>query len=140
MSEKDRGLEAEYRVEITTGSAGQKKAVRVPRDPAPAARTGRGPCRLARLLALAYHFDDMIRDGTVQDQAEIARLMRVTRARVTQVMTLLLLAPDIQEEILFHESVGGLREPIRERLVRPIAFIPHWRLQRKSWYRLREAT
>lgn len=41
-----------------------------------------------------------IRDGVVADQAELAGLVRVTKARVSQIMNLLNLAPNIQEEIL----------------------------------------
>jgi len=133
MNEKDRSLEAEYKVAITTGSAGQKKAVHVPRDSAPPPAAEQGPCRLARILALAYHFDDMIRDGTVRGQAEIARLMRVTRARVTQVMTLLLLAPDIQEEILGGDAGNAAKGFPSERRARGIALASSWSSQRRTW-------
>ena len=57
--------------------------------------------RVSRLMALAIRFDGLIRDGVVTDQAELARLGHVTRARLTQIMNLLNLAPDIQEEVLF---------------------------------------
>jgi hypothetical protein len=53
-----------------------------------------------RLMALAIHFDRLIRDGKVKDYAEVARLGGVTRARVTQVMNLLSLAPAVQEALL----------------------------------------
>ncbi len=49
-------------------------------------------------MALAIYFDQLISEGVVADQAEIARLGHVSRARVTQIMNLLSLAPDIQEE------------------------------------------
>jgi hypothetical protein len=61
---------------------------------------GRVP-RVSRLMALAIRFDQLIRAGVVADQAELARLGHVTRARLTQIMNLLCLAPDIQEAILF---------------------------------------
>jgi hypothetical protein len=57
--------------------------------------------RIARLMALAIRFEGLLRSGTIRDCAELARLGRVTRARVTQIMKLLNLAPDIQEQILF---------------------------------------
>jgi hypothetical protein len=57
--------------------------------------------RLARLLALALKLDGLIRHGTIRDYATLARLGHVSRARISQVMVLLLLAPDIQEEILY---------------------------------------
>jgi hypothetical protein len=55
---------------------------------------------LARLIALALHFDQCIRAGVVADQAELAPLGHVSPARFTQIMYLLSLAPDIQEEVL----------------------------------------
>lgn len=36
--------------------------------------------------------------------AELARLGRVSRARITQIMDLLMLAPEIQEEVLYLEQ------------------------------------
>ena len=59
---------------------------------------GRVP-RLSRLMALAIRMDRLVRSGDVAGYAELARLGHVTRARITQVMNLSLLAPDIQEEI-----------------------------------------
>ena len=52
-------------------------------------------------MALAIRFDGLLHDGAVKDQAELALLDHVSRARVTQIMNLLMLAPDIQESILF---------------------------------------
>jgi hypothetical protein len=89
--------------------------------------------RVSRLLALALHMDELRRRGEVTDYAELARLAMVTRARMTQIMSLLLLAPDIQEEILFLPRSDGGRDPIREKAVRPIASVPDWRKQRVMW-------
>ena len=65
--------------------------------------------RVARLLALAHKFQGMLDRGEVASMAELARLGCVTPARITQIMDLLLLAPDIQEEILFLPAVEGGR-------------------------------
>jgi len=89
--------------------------------------------RAARLMALAIRFDQLIRDGVVADQAELARLGHVTRARMTQIMNLLNLAPDIQEDILFLPPVGRGRDHVTERDLRPIAAIPDWRKQKDLW-------
>ncbi len=93
--------------------------------------------RVSRLLALALHMDDLCRRGEVADYAELARLALVTRARMTQIMSLLLLAPDIQEEILFLPRSRGSRDAIQERAVRPIAAVSDWRKQRVMWRDLR---
>ena len=96
---------------------------------------GRVP-RVSRLMALAIRFDQLIREGVVADQADLARLGHVTRARLTQIMNLLSLAPDIQEAILFLPAIERGREAITERDVRPIAALADWRMQRKTWTKL----
>ena len=57
--------------------------------------------RIARLMALAIRLDGLIREQTLPNYAAVARRGRVTRARMTQIMKLLHLAPDLQEHILF---------------------------------------
>jgi len=94
--------------------------------------------RLARLMALAIRMDRLVKSGEVTDYADLARLGHVTRARVTQIMNLLCLAPDIQEEILFLPRTEHGRDPIRERMVRPIAAVPDWKKQRKLWQAVKE--
>ncbi|QDU94526.1 hypothetical protein [Lignipirellula cremea] len=91
---------------------------------------GRIP-RVAKLMALAIRFDGLIRDGVVADQAELARLGNVTRARVTQIMNLLNLAPEIQEAVLFLPRVKGGRDPVVERELRVLAAEVDWGRQRE---------
>lgn len=100
----------------------------------PSATAGRMP-RVSRLMALAIRFDQLIRDGVVADQAELARLGHVTRARLTQIMNLLCLAPDLQEEILFLPQVEFGRNQLTEKQLRPIAAVPSWDKQRQMWRR-----
>ena len=71
---------------------------------------GRIP-RVARLLALAHRFDRLIAEGVVADYADLARLGQVSRARISQIMSLRNLAPDIQEAILFLRTRRG-RDPV----------------------------
>lgn len=94
--------------------------------------SGRIP-RISRLMALAIRFDTLLRDGVITDCAELARLSHVTRARITQIMNLLNLAPDIQEAILFLPHVESGRDPVREHAIRPIAATLEWRKQRRMW-------
>lgn len=89
--------------------------------------------RVSKLMALAIRFDQLIRDGLVTDQADLARLGHVTRARLTQIMNLLILAPDIQEAILFLPPTERGRELITERDLRSIAAMADWGRQRKMW-------
>ena len=93
---------------------------------------GRVP-RITRLMALAIKFDGYLRDGLVHDYAELARLGHVSRARITQIMDLTLLAPEIQEAILdLPHTVKG-RDPIRERHVRSLLAASDWARQRAIW-------
>lgn len=89
--------------------------------------------RVSRLMALAIRFESLVRRGEVRDYADLARLGYVTRARITQIMNLTNLAPDIQEEILFLPATQKGRDPVLERELRPIAAVPHWPRQRKMW-------
>jgi hypothetical protein len=87
--------------------------------------------RIARLMALAIRFEGLLREETIQDYAELARLGRVTRARMTQIMKLLDLAPDIQEQILFLPPIQGLNE----RNLRPLVRRIDWRDQRRLFHK-----
>ena len=95
--------------------------------------SGRLP-RVARLMALAIRFDRLLETGTVADQTELAELGHVTRARVTQIMNMLYLAPDIQESILHLPRVSEGRAPIVERHIRPMVAEPEWAKQRPLWH------
>ena len=92
--------------------------------------------RISRLMALAIRMEQLVREGRVADYADLARLAHVTRARITQIMNLLHLAPDIQEAILFLPRTDGSRAPIAERHLRPIAAVIDWRKQRRMWEEL----
>ena len=89
----------------------------------------------SRLMALAIRLDQLIRDGIVSDQAELARLGHVSRARLTQIMNLLYLSPDLQEEILFLPTLERGRNPITEKQPGPLAATPSWNKQRQIWRR-----
>ncbi len=95
------------------------------------ATAGRVP-RVARLMALAIRFDQLIRDGVVADQAELARLGCVTRARTSQIMDLLNLAPDIQELLLLLPTSPHGRPTITERSLRHVTAESDWRTQRRK--------
>ena len=85
--------------------------------------------RIARLMALAIRFEGLVRDETVQNYAELAQLGRITRARMTQIMKLLHLAPDLQEQLLFLPEVQGLNERNLRAIVRQL----NWSEQRRMF-------
>jgi len=92
--------------------------------------------RISKIMALAIKMDGMIQSGIVKDYTELALLGQVTCARITQIMNLLYLAPDIQEEILFLDRVTKGKDPIVEKRVGKIAQYDDWKTQRKEWRRL----
>ena len=121
-----RHLEARGRV---TFRSGQESAL-----PEPV----RGPARVARVVALAHHLQDAINSGRLTDQSSAARALSLTKARITQVLDLLLLAPVIQEEVLHLEALDGV-EPMPERWLRDVLRVgPAWRDQILAWHRIRE--
>jgi hypothetical protein len=96
---------------------------------------GRVP-RVARLMALALRFDGLLLSGQVRDQAELARLGHVTRARVSQILNLVHLAPDLQEAVLCLEG-GGRGADLLLADLQPLARLTDWAAQRRRWRTLR---
>lgn len=94
--------------------------------------------RVSKLLALAIRMEGLVQRGEVRDFADLARLGYVTRARITQIMNLLNLAPDIQEALLFLPRTIKGYDSIHERDMRPIGAVPFWQRQRKMWEILKE--
>lgn len=110
-----------------------KRLVHGPAPAAPPPRERGRLHRITRLMALAIHFQKLISQGIVKDYAEIAALSGLTRARITQIMNLNLLAPAIQEEILFMPRIEKGDDKITERNIRHIAAEPIWAEQMKKW-------
>jgi len=98
----------------------------------------RQPARVARMLARANDLQGKLDRGEHQDQATLARELGLTPTRATRLLDLALLAPDIQEEILFLEAVDG-KEPVTERALRDVVRHTAWIEQRKAWRALQPA-
>ena len=124
MSRTTAAATATYRVSFGNGSSGYQEGGRIP--------------RVAGLLALAHKIDAKIRSGELKNLADAARAVGVTRARMTQMMNLLLLAPEIQEAILDLPPVTNGRGPVAERQLRAIATEPDWQKQLAAWRRIHE--
>lgn len=88
--------------------------------------------RITRLMALAIKFQYMVDRGKVRDYADLARLGFVSRARITQIMNLLNLAPDIQEELLI-PSTASADKAMPERGLRRLTAVVEWDQQRTRW-------
>ena len=84
------------------------------------------------------HCNELIESGAIIDQSELARFGQMTTARSEQIMSLLALAPDIQEAILSLPRTQAGRDAIKEHEVRSIAATLDWRKQRRMWADLRK--
>jgi hypothetical protein len=100
--------------------------------PAPSPAPVRRPARVAQMLALAHRLQAEIDRGDFRDRADLARQLGFTRARVSQLLDLLMLAPDLQEHILGLEAVDGV-EPLSERTLRDVVRHQAWAEQRMTF-------
>ena len=89
--------------------------------------------RISEVLALALQFDDMIRRGVARDHADLARLGCISQERISQIMRLLWLAPDIQQEILTLPRTPRGAFHVGEVTLRQIASKMLWMEQRRIW-------
>jgi hypothetical protein len=90
--------------------------------------------RVVELLRKAIEWKDLLESGQIATQADIACQEGITRARVTQVMGLLRLAPEIREQILSIPDVVR-RSPISERILRPIEIMTDYRDQLQEFHK-----
>ena len=131
------GFTVECKIHLKGGRRGRKKLCEGEAPPAPKPVPPGNVPRISRLMALAIRFDNLIRTGQVQDYADLARLGNVSRARITQIMNLLNLAPDIQEDIVFLPRTCSGRDPLDERGIRHVAMRISWSRQKGLWDSLR---
>ena len=90
---------------------------------------------MVELLRKANEWQALLVFGKIANQADIARQEGITRARVTQVMGMLQLAPEIQEQILYMPDAA--RRPfVTERILRPIVTIADHHDQLREFQKL----
>jgi hypothetical protein len=119
------------KVQITREAHGRQR-VAVASSDVPPVEPGRVP-RISRLMAVAIRLERLLRTGEVSDVMELARLGHVTQPRMSQILNLTLLAPDIQEELLFLARVSTGKASIHEKMLRPIVLEIDWDKQRRMW-------
>lgn len=131
MTIQNNGFEVKVRLQPTVRqiNRAQKK---IPPATEPGMKRGRLP-RITQLLALALQFQEMVDRGEVRRHADLARLGCVSRERISQLMVLTWLAPDIQEAILRLPQAPGGRFAVSEGMLRKIARMPLWDDQRARW-------
>jgi hypothetical protein len=124
-------LTIERTVHFRRGGRGGRKELQ-PGTAAPTPPAGRVP-RIARLMALAIRLEEQVRTGVVGSYAEEAAVGHVTRARVSQILNLVNLAPDLQEALLHLPRTESGRDPLVLADLQPIASVLEWRVQRRLW-------
>ena len=115
-----------FRVRNGNAWAFTEEAPPAPREPV------RRPARVARMLALAHRLQAAIDCGEYRDRADLARQLGFTRARISQLLALLMLAPDLQECVIHLVAVDGL-QPLTERALRDVVRLECWTEQRQAW-------
>ncbi|GDY13106.1 hypothetical protein LBMAG53_19840 [Planctomycetota bacterium] len=108
---------------------GSRRSVQVGVEPTPQPPAGRIP-RIAKLMALAIHCDQLLKSGAVPDASTLARLAKVSQPRMTQILNLTLLAPDIQEKLLFLDPVDEGKPEVSEKGLRRVCAEVAWARQR----------
>lgn len=89
--------------------------------------------RIVQVMALAIHFREMLESGEARDYADLARLGCVSRERISQIMMLNWLAPEIQQEVLGLPKTPGGRFQVSETALREVAKVVGWEEQQKTW-------
>jgi len=119
------------KVQLTREAHGRRRVRKANKESTPV-EAGRIP-RISRLMALAIRLERMLLTGEVSDVTELARLGHVTQPRMSQILNLALLAPDIQEELLFLPRVDTGKATIHEKMLRPVSAETDWEKQREMW-------
>jgi hypothetical protein len=127
QSEPKAPLRIEFQAQFSGGPKG--KDASAPKNAAASVPVGKASLdrlpQITRLLVLGHHFEMLVRKGAVKDCTEIANLTGLSRARVSQIVNLTTLAPQIQEA-----TRRSSDQPVSaEHELRSVAADPDWRRQ-----------
>ncbi len=103
---------------------------RVAKGRATAVEPSRRPAYVASLLAFGHELRRLLDSGAVSGVGELARRLGVSQPRVTQILNLTYLAPEIQGQVLSLVAVDGV-EPMTERPLRKVLAEVGWGGQRR---------
>jgi hypothetical protein len=122
------------KLKLTRESHGRRRIAPAKKEQKPV-EAGSIP-RISRLMALAIRLEGLLLSGEVCDVTELARLGHVSQPRMSQILNLTMLAPDIQEELLFLPRVTAGKPTIHEKMLRPISAEMDWDRQREMWRKI----
>ena len=123
------------KVKLTREAHGRRRVATTSPEKPPV-EAGRIP-RISRLMALAIRLERLLQSGEVANLTELARLGHVTQPRMSQILNLTLLAPEIQEELLFLPRITAGKPTIHEKMLRTVSAEICWQKQRVLWSELR---
>ena len=90
--------------------------------------------RLRQSLALAYQVQRLLEDNRAKTSKQIAQWLNMTPARISQIMNLLFLSPNIQRDILLSED-KRIQELTEYKIFRIITEVD-WQKQEEMWNNL----
>ena len=131
MDQKLKKFEIEFQLKPSIRAL-DRSGDKQPREPVGRCRFDRYP-RIVQVVALAIHLQDLIDRGEIRNYANLARLGCISRERISQIMMLAWLSPDIQQEVLGLPKTPGGRFPVSETALRTIARVASWAEQRRKW-------
>ena len=101
--------------------------------PAPAPPPRARPLKVARLIALAHVLQARVEAG--ESAADVSRALGFSRARISQILALTLLAPDLAERLLFMTNECSF-DRLTEHALRPVLAHLGWPAQRAAFAEL----
>ncbi len=89
---------------------------------------------VVRSLVLGHQLQRCLKERQARSFKQVSQWLHISHARVSQLLSLTLLAPEIQEEILLSKETDHLR--LTEQRIRQITLEPSWKAQRMLWQAL----
>ncbi len=86
---------------------------------------------LRQHIVLAYQIQELFEKEKAKNLRQVGQWLHMTQARISQIMNLFFLSPDIQEEILFSDREKISQ--ITEHKIRKIPMEINWDKQREMW-------
>lgn len=90
--------------------------------------------KLRQRLILAYQIEGLIEEGKAKDLKQVGTWLNISHIKMYLLMNMLILAPSIQEEILFSRNTAIRLIP--EYKMNEIAREASWDKQKKMWQEL----
>ncbi|MFA5146792.1 MAG: recombinase family protein [Candidatus Omnitrophota bacterium] len=114
----------EFNVDLATSLVRETpKAVAILKEP-----------KLRQFLILAYQIQGLLEDGKAKDLKQVADWLNITHTKMYLLLNMLMLAPSIQEEILFSDN--NIIQLIPEYKMNEITREISWNKQKKMWQTL----